>query len=245
MRDGRVHSFSIGFDAIPDDAGAAYKNNNFEVSLTDNPRKPNAVIQVRCSNNPMSDTPAPTEPSAPAPAPPTVDEAVLQQLAEASRKAALWDAQVKEQQERFYAEQRARIEAAKGALKESGMDVDNPGQQAVLDELARTPHAAQLLTAIERLAAARAEETKRAEEAARRAAEEEAKRAAAEAESRRNMSVFDQLRGMFDTSTPAGKRGARADYRRAHGRAAAAAAAGARAGAAGQPRGAPAPRQPV
>jgi hypothetical protein len=203
VRSGRVHSFSIGFDATPDHASAAYKNNNFEVSLTDNPLKPNAVIQVRCSKNPMSDTPAPAE-STPAPAPMPVDDAAMQQLAEMRRKAELYDAQVKADQERIYAEQRARIEAAKGALKESGMDVDNPGQQAVLDELARTPHAAQLLTAIERLAAARAEETKRAEEAARRAAEEEAKRAAAEAESRRNMSVYDKLRNVLDT--PASKR---------------------------------------
>ena len=74
------HSFSIGYDAIPQKGTPRYKNARMDVSLTTEPRKEFATIQVRC-NKKMSGTegdaaaqppaaqpeqqPAPTQPEPP------------------------------------------------------------------------------------------------------------------------------------------------------------------------------------
>jgi len=228
VRDGRVHAFSIGFDASRERIGEPYKNNNFEVSLTDNPRKPFATIQVRCSNSapPLSvdmaestPTPTPTPVAAPVAAPPAptaVPEELLQQLAETRKKAELWEAHQRAEKDRLFAEQRQRIKEAEAALRATGMDLDNPGQQALLDELARSEHSTQLLTSLQAMAARLTENERRAAEAQARAEAEAQARAQAEAEAQRNSNVFDRLRRDFglptaDTGVPAGKRALSAD----------------------------------
>jgi len=229
VRQGRLHSFSIGFDATRERIGEQYKNKNFEVSLTDNPRKPFATIQVRCSNSAMSDAATPTPAPAaaapvpvPAPAPvatpapaAAIPEELLQQMSDMRKKAEQWEAHERAERERLFTEQRGRITAAEAALRETGMDVDNPGQQALLTELARTPHSAQLLMSLEKMAAERAEFQRQAAEARAQAEAEARARAEAEASASRNKSVYNQLREQFgvmaETGMPAAKRNITSD----------------------------------
>lgn len=208
VRAGRVHAFSIGFDAVPVADGALpYKNKNFEVSLTSTPRKPFATIQVRCSE--MADasappaaatTPAPAAPTSAASAPPmpdAMDADMIRQTEELRAKAAQWDAYQRAEQERLQAEQRSRLEAVLPVLRETGMDVDNEGQKAVLDALVCTPHTSALLTSMQKLAeersALRAEAERLAAE--RAAAAEAAARTATE--SQRQAAFIEQLRMQF------------------------------------------------
>lgn len=68
------HSFSIGYDAIPQKGTPRYKNARMDVSLTTEPRKEFATIQVRC-NKKMSST----EGDAAAPPPPPTQPEQQQQ----------------------------------------------------------------------------------------------------------------------------------------------------------------------
>lgn len=205
VRDGRIHAFSIGFDAEPVADGALpYKNKNFEVSLTSTPRKPFATIQVRCSET-MADasatpTPAPVAPASAVSAPPmpdAMDADMIRQTEELRAKAAQWDAYQRAEQERVQAEQRSRLEAVLPVLRETGMDVDNEGQKAVLDALVRTPHTAALLSSMQKLAEERSTLRAEAERlAAERAAAAEAAAKTA-TESQRQAAFIEQLRVQF------------------------------------------------
>lgn len=226
VRAGTVHAFSIGFDAVYDGApDRPYKNKDFEVSLTSTPRKPFATIQVRCSE--MADpstappsTPAPVAPSSAASAPPmpaaadaaspAMDLDLIRQTEELRAKAAQWDAYQRAEQERVYAEQRSRLAAVMPVLRETGMDVDNEGQQQVLEVLARTPQTAALLQSMQKLAEERA--TLRAEKDALAEKERAAAAAAAEAANanQRNIAFMEQLRAQFGGAAAAGGEAKRA-----------------------------------
>lgn len=49
VKSGEKHSFSIGYDAIPQKNTRRYKNTGMDVSLTSEPRKEFATVQVRCN----------------------------------------------------------------------------------------------------------------------------------------------------------------------------------------------------
>lgn len=68
VKSGEKHSFSIGYDALPQKGTRRYKNASMDVSLTTDPRKEFAVVQVRCSNK-MSSSEGENQGTAPAPEP--------------------------------------------------------------------------------------------------------------------------------------------------------------------------------
>ena len=152
VRDGRVHSFSIGYDAIRELPGEPYKNKNFEVSLTQTPRKPHAVINVRCSMTEPNTTPVtPTPPAEPAPTAMDVD--LLRELQLARENAAKWQAHQAAKEQKRLDERMRAVTAAAPVLRGNGMDGDDPGQRQILEAIARTNGSEQFLTAMSGVAA--------------------------------------------------------------------------------------------
>lgn len=249
VREKKVHSFSIGFDAVAANTRKSgkrrYKNSNFEVSLTANPVKEFATIAVRCSKTaatmsaaipdaaapaatpttPTTPTPVAvptaTTPATPAPAAATMEVDPLAELAKmnpvqlarfaAEQLVARQQAEKREQaqeqaakswrdheaaeRERRVKEQKARLGAVAPALKAHGMDLDNPGQAALLDEIAGNQFTDQFVSALDNLAKENAALKEKAERAERE--REEAARARAEQEQQLQMStgLFEVLRG--------------------------------------------------
>lgn len=153
VRDGKVHSFSIGYDAIREQPGEPYKNKDFEVSLTQTPRKPHARITVRCS---MTE-PTPTAPSTPAPAetpaPTAMDVDILRELQAAREDAAKWQARQAAKEQKRMEERMRALQTAVPMLAANGMNVDDPGQHQLLEVLARTQGSEQFLSAMSNTAA--------------------------------------------------------------------------------------------
>lgn len=222
VRAGRINSFSIGFNADPNEAGGVpYKNNDFEVSLTSTPRLPFASIKVRCSK--MADAtpvPVPVPVPAPAAAAPAVVETpaapssaasappmdgtnaeMLRKMEEMSHKAAQWEAHLQAERERVYKENMAKVQAVLPALGSAGMDIDNEGNKAIFETLARVPETTPLLSAFEKLAASHAALRAQSEAAMAAAAQEKARADAEAATRQQSMSFLDALRMQFGGTT--------------------------------------------
>lgn len=217
VRDGSIHSFSIGFDAIPvrnaEDGTWTYKNEGFEVSLTSRPRKPFARIQVRCSEPEMSSesntSPVPSPPSSSSSSPmdtssatetpkPQETTAEAKLIAEAQEKARMFDELMQSKQKKKMQKRLDEITPAKDILKEEGMDMDNEGEQQVLSAIAQTQ--SKLPTAMNRLAV----RATTAEQDKKRLQEENTKLQQRLAEQERELAQRSALMGLVNQyrSTP-------------------------------------------
>lgn len=212
VRDGRVNAFSIGYDAWPT-ANGVPTNKGFEVSVTNDPVKPFAVVQVRCSNTPMAESTTPATPAPPAAAVPADPEAArlaamntmemaqyamatqlqLRALTETAARdrenAAKWDAHVAAEKEAERQRQRANLTA----LKAHGMDLDDAGQTALIDAVATTPAAGKFFESFAALAQQNAALTAEREALTAKAAADAQAAAEADVRAQRAQGIFSAI----------------------------------------------------
>jgi hypothetical protein len=120
----------------------------------------------------------------------------------AAEDAEAWRKHRAAETERAIAQRKELIATSTAALKAHGMDVENPGQAAILDKLAQHEHTGQLLGAFASLAKENAKLKEQEEMAARAAAEAARERIAREEKEQVHNGLFEALRG-FTTPTGA------------------------------------------
>ena len=224
VKSGEKHSFSIGYDAVPQKGTRRYKNAGMDVSLTSDPRKEFAVIKVRCSNtNPEPMTDATTEPmdtaaetpeAAAKPSPPTLtskaptpksdQDEILRQLQETLKekeeKARMWEEREAAKKEKKFRANLEQLEKSKEVLAEHGFDMSSEGQKAIAHALASSDRSGPLVAAMSGVSQQLLQERREKADLKRRLDELEARNEVNNKVAERSTNVLDWLRQVTESA---------------------------------------------